>query len=118
MKLKNKRVAKPVNKKDTEKELKALKEQLALELKELHKQEDIVFALKRSIFDLEYAPFKEGDTVVVTVYLGGKKKDVKCVLEARVNFDEYEFIARPIKSDGSLSARYYKVYNKDQLRYE
>lgn len=107
------------SKSSLEEELLICKENLEKELEVLKKQKELVMSIKRHIFDLEYAPFTEGDTVIIDTYFGSKVKESKCVLQVRKNnLENYEFIAFPFKEDGTLSKRHFVVYNKQQLRYE
>ena len=118
LKKKNKGVAPNEKNSNIDEELSICRKQLKDEIKELHNQEDKVFALKRHIFDLENAPFTDGDKVIMTLQMGRVQKEYTCVLNVELNaLDEYVFKATPIKEDGSLSGRSFKVYDKSHIRY-
>ena len=107
------------SKSSLEEELLICKENLEKELEVLEKQKGLVMSIKRHIFDLEYAPFTDGDTVIVNTSFGGKVKESRCLLQVRQNsLENYEFIAFPFKEDGTLSKRHFVVYNKQQLKFE
>ena len=119
MRLKKKVKATPTNKNSNiEEELEILKVRLREELKLLHEQEDIVFAVKRHIFDLENAPFMDGDTVIMDIQVGAKVRQYTCVLSVELTqLGEYRFRATPVKEDGTIFNKGYWVYDKSQIRY-
>lgn len=87
----------------------------------LKKRESIVediLKTKRTIFDIESAPYKEGDHVMFEVAQGRARKECECVLSVELNgLEMYNFKATPIKEDGSLSGRSFKVCDVKDLKY-
>lgn len=98
-------------------ELKELKRELIIEQDRLEAQKELVSDIKRQIFDLEVAPYKSGDHVIMKVSHGRTTKECECLLSIGTNsLGNYEFRAYPYKNDGTLSNRSFIVYELSQIR--
>ena len=110
-----KKIVKKENKKVGE--IEQLKKQLVEAEKVLAEQKEKTLAIKRRIFDLEHAPFKESDHVMMMVSKRTSKKECECLLVVELmGYGEYEFKAYPYKDDGTLSSRGFIVYNLSDIR--
>lgn len=61
--------------------------------------------LRKDLLSLDITPFKLGDYALVEITVGRNKEWKKCLLEYYGGM----LYARPVKEDGSLSARHYSV---------
>lgn len=112
MAIKVKKVSNESNKLDV------LKRTLLTEQNKLSEQWEKVLSLKREIFDIENAPYKEGDHIIMEVSQGRTVKECECVIFVELNsLNDYIFKAYPYKNDGSLSNRSFRVYDISRIRY-
>lgn len=74
--------------------------------------------IQREIFDIENAPFKEGDHVLMEVAQGRTRKECECVLSVAYVSEElgHQFKATPIKPDGTLSGRSFIVAMLESIK--
>ena len=97
------------NKEELSADISAAK-QLEEELREKFcAQTEIRKFYEKELFMLERAPYKDGDTVICNLRIGGKYAKKECRLE--IIYDGgWRFIAYPRRKDGEFSEKYYKIY--------